>query len=76
MTERAREIITLALALEVSERREIITELMASLEDDGLHSEWSEEILRRLRDVEAGVDVPVPWSRVREGLLDKSRRVS
>jgi len=76
MTKQAREVITLALALEVSERREVITELMASLEDDGLQAEWSQEILRRLREVEAGVEVPVPWSKVREGLLDKSHRAS
>ena len=76
MTERAQEIITLALALEVSERREVITELMASLDDDRLHSDWSQEILCRLRGIEDGVEAPIPWTKVREGLLDKSHRAS
>lgn len=79
MTEKTREIITLALELELSERREVIAELVASLENESsgeLDPEWSQEILRRLHEVEAGDAKTVPWSEVREGLLDKSRRVS
>lgn len=79
MTGKTREIITLALELEVAERRAVIAELMASLEDehtDELHPDWPQQILRRLREVEAGAVKPVPWSKVREGLVVKSHRVS
>lgn len=79
MTERTQEILSLALELEVSERREVIAELMASLEDEldpELHPDWSEEILRRLQDVESGTVRTVPWSEVRAGLVNKSHRVS
>lgn len=79
MTEKSREIIALALELELTERREVIAELIASLGDDctdELHPEWSPEILRRLREVEAGVSIPLSWSKVREGLVDKSQRTS
>lgn len=77
MTERAREIVSLALELAAPERRQVIDELMASLEGEcNLHPDWSLEIRRRMQDLENGVVEPVPWAEVRAGLLDRSRRVS
>ena len=76
MTEKTKEIIELALQLDITERQELVAELVASIEDESsmqLHPDWSQEILRRLEELDSQKVKTVPWSQVRQQLVTKLR---
>ena len=57
-----------ALRLSVSDRAEIASELLASLDgpaDPDAEAAWAAEIERRVAEIEAGVAVLEPWEEVK-----------
>lgn len=55
-------------------RAPVVDELLESLDDRGhagedVEAAWSEEIRRRLADVDAGVVTPIPWSEARRRIF-------
>lgn len=76
MTHDAESLLESALRLPESERAELATRLIDSLDPDpdegDVEAAWSEEVRRRLEDVEQGRVKPVPWDEVRRRMLDDS----
>lgn len=67
-------VLAAALQLPPSARATIAAELLDSLEiadeqDDGVETAWSDEIQKRLKEVESGAVATVPWSQVRQRFL-------
>jgi putative addiction module component (TIGR02574 family) len=61
-----------ALALPAQERADLAGTLLESLdqgEDEAVEDAWSEEIERRVEDVESGKVKTVPWSEARSRIL-------
>ena len=60
-----------ALALPVEERTALANTLLDSLEiaDESVEAAWDEEVARRLRDLQAGKAVTVPWEQLHQELL-------
>jgi putative addiction module component (TIGR02574 family) len=72
MTERANALLKQAMALAEAERAEIAGALLESLEpssDTGVDEAWSEEVRRRLTQLDAGSAELIPWEEVREQLF-------
>jgi putative addiction module component (TIGR02574 family) len=64
-----------ALRMPEEERAEIAEKLIASLEDSpdsAVEEAWQEEVARRIRDLESGAVVGIPWEEVRRRLRDKA----
>jgi putative addiction module component (TIGR02574 family) len=60
-----------ALALPVDERTALANTLLDSLEvaDESVEAAWDEEVARRMRDLQAGKAVTVPWEQMHQELL-------
>jgi putative addiction module component (TIGR02574 family) len=60
-----------ALALSVDERAALANTLLDSLErtDESVQAAWDEEVARRMRDLQAGKAVTVPWEELHQELL-------
>ena len=76
MIHKAESVLRKALELTESERAEIAGRLLESIEpepDAEVEVAWAAEIDRRVRSIDAGEVELIPWSRVRESLLERSR---
>jgi putative addiction module component (TIGR02574 family) len=65
-----------ALALDTSERAELIELLIGSLDsqvDGGVEQAWRNEIERRARELDLGTVQSVPWEFARDRLARASR---
>ncbi len=65
-----------ALALEESDRAELIRVLIESLDsetEEGVEEAWRKEIERRARELESGAVQSIPWDVVRERLARAPR---
>ena len=65
-----------ALALEESDRAELIGVLIDSLDsevEEGVEEAWRQEIERRARELESGAVKSIPWDVVRERLARAPR---
>jgi len=72
MTEEASDILKRALALPPETRAEIAGSLLESLDqspDAGVKAAWSEEIKRRMEDIDAGKTQLIPYEEVRRRLM-------
>ena len=72
MSSKGQRLLEEALALPAQERTDLATTLLESLdegEDEGVEDAWSEEIKRRVEDVESGNVKTVPWSEARKRIL-------
>ncbi len=60
-----------ALALPVEERTALANTLLDSLEvaDESVEAAWDEEVARRMRDLQAGKAVTVPWEELHQELM-------
>jgi putative addiction module component (TIGR02574 family) len=60
-----------AMALPVEERTALANTLLDSLEDadQSVQAAWDEEVARRMRDLQAGKAVTVPWEQLHQELL-------
>ncbi len=68
MSSKGQRLLEEALALPAQERTDLATTLLESL-DKGVEDAWSEEIKRRVEDVESGNVKTVPWSEARKRIL-------
>jgi len=76
MGEPARDILSAALKLPISERAEVAAELLASLDGDadpGVEEAWTAEIERRIARLRAGEGRGRPWSEIRDELRRRKR---
>ncbi len=76
MTHDATELLKRALALTSQERAELAGSLLESLDgadDDpeAVEAAWSEEIARRIKDLDSGKAQTVPWEDVRHRISSK-----
>ena len=65
MTERVQKVLALAMALDPSERTQVVTHLLESLKaehDPKIEQAWSTEIANRVEELDSGRVQPVPWS--------------
>ena len=72
MTRNAKKVLNDALALPPDERADVAVSLLESLdeeEDEAVEQAWSEEIHRRIQEVESGEVQTIPWSEARRRLL-------
>jgi putative addiction module component (TIGR02574 family) len=60
-----------ALSLPVDERAALANTLLDSLSelDNSVQEAWDKEVARRMKDLEAGRAVTVPWEELRQQLL-------
>lgn len=60
-----------ALALPTDERAALANSLLDSLEsqDESVQEAWDKEVARRMKDLEAGRAVTVPWKELHRQLL-------
>jgi putative addiction module component (TIGR02574 family) len=60
-----------ALALPPDERTALANTLLDSLEaaDESIQVAWDEEVARRMKDLQAGKAVTVPWEQLHQELL-------
>jgi putative addiction module component (TIGR02574 family) len=61
-----------ALALQDSDRAELVGALIRSLDtesEEGVEAAWREEVERRGNELETGAVQAIPWEAVREQLL-------
>ena len=67
------ELLAEALRLSRDERARVAAELLSSLEepDEGVATAWSDELLRRSRDVAEGRTQAVPWETARASILSE-----
>ena len=79
MTRFAQEILDKALELPDFDRADLAAALLESLDEDvdedvdeGIEAAWSEEIARRIQEVESGAVKPIPWEKARQ-LIFESR---
>jgi putative addiction module component (TIGR02574 family) len=68
------EILVAALRLPAKARAAVVVELIQSLDEpeetpETVEAAWSEEIQRRLADVDAGIVTPVPWPEARRRIF-------
>ena len=77
MSERARKLLHDAMDLPVSERAELVADLLASLDGEpeaDVEAAWASEIERRAREALANPDDDVAWETVRAELHAASTR--
>jgi putative addiction module component (TIGR02574 family) len=73
MTQSAESLLATALLLPAADRAELAARLLDSLDpadDADREDAWSDEIKRRLDDVESGRVPLIPWAEVRQGMRD------
>jgi len=71
MSKVADDILTTAMQLSITERAEIASALLASLDgepDDAVEAAWSSEIERRIERIKSGTAKGRPWAEVRKRL--------
>ena len=71
MTERARKLLHDAMELPISERAELVADLLASLDgepDADVEAAWASEVERRAREAHSNPDDDVAWETVRDEL--------
>ena len=71
MTENMQHLLNSALQLSDTDRAELAGLLLESLDEDhdaDAQSVWSDEIARRLEELDSGAVKPIPWSEVRRRL--------
>lgn len=71
MTDRARKLLHDAMELPISERAELVADLLASLDgepDADVEAAWASEVERRAREAHANPDDDVAWETVRDEL--------
>jgi putative addiction module component (TIGR02574 family) len=67
MSKTGHEVLNEALQLGLSERAELVTELLASLDgepDEDVEAAWAREIERRAARARSGTDIGRPWTEV------------
>ncbi len=71
MRPEASELLKRALALSPDERAALANTLLESLEDTdtSVQQAWDEEVARRMKDLDAGKAVTVPWEELHRELL-------
>jgi putative addiction module component (TIGR02574 family) len=68
MTQEVSELLKKALALPAEARAALAGSLLESLDDTvdaSAEAEWSEEIARRIAELDSGKVKPIPWSEAR-----------
>ncbi|MBZ5524781.1 MAG: addiction module protein [Acidobacteriia bacterium] len=65
------ELLKRALALSIDERVALANTLLDSLEtaNESVEEAWDEEVARRIRDLQAGNAVTVPWEQLHRELV-------
>jgi putative addiction module component (TIGR02574 family) len=74
MTERASNLLQMALELSEEERAELASSLLQSLDpamERGVQEAWNEEIARRISRLESGQSKSVPWPELLGRLTSK-----
>ena len=74
MTQQAQDLLQKALSLSEEERAELACSLMESLDaaaESGADSAWSEEIRRRIADLDSGAAKSVPWEEVQRRISSR-----
>jgi putative addiction module component (TIGR02574 family) len=69
MNQAVEELLQAALKLPDEEQLQLVSALMAAVEERGLRpfdDAWLEEIRRRSAEYDAGTVQPIPWSEVKE----------
>jgi putative addiction module component (TIGR02574 family) len=78
MSSEAAKLLETALKMSSTERASIAQALLSSLEDEpdnNVELEWQKEIQKRLREIDSGKIILIPWEEAREKLR-ASRRAS
>lgn len=73
MSPNAKKILEEALELPESARADVAAALIESLDgnvDEHVEAAWSEEIARRIREVESGAVKPIPWEEARRMIFE------
>jgi putative addiction module component (TIGR02574 family) len=74
MTEEVSDILKRALALPPEARAALAGSLLESLDehppDPGVEAAWSEEIARRIEELDSGKVKPIPWAEARRRISD------
>ena len=73
MTAKAKKVLEAALELSAKQREELITDLVVSLDEghddpDEVKKSWEKEIRRRLKEIDEGKAVMIPWEVARKQL--------
>ena len=80
LTPKVSEILEKALELSDQERGELIDRLAASLDegppDEGVEEAWSEEIKRRIDEIDSGKAKMIPLSEFRRRIAARTRNVA
>lgn len=74
MTQEANEVLKRALALPPNDHAELAGTLIESLDvrqDPNVETAWSEEIARRIQDLDSGAAEAIPWADVRRRIAAK-----
>lgn len=77
MTDKARQIVEMALELDFRERNEVISQLLASIDeavDDDADEAWDAEIARRVEALESGTARTMPVSEALSKLEAANKR--
>lgn len=77
MSKMGRKVLDDALQLELTERAELVTELLASLDgepDADVEAAWATEIERRAARTRSGDDAGRPWGEARDATRDALRK--
>lgn len=73
MTRLAEKILGEALELPEGDRADLAAALLESLDEDvdeEVEAAWSEEIARRIQEVESGAVKPIPWVKARQLIFE------
>ena len=73
MSPKAEKILEEALELPDSARADLAAALLESLDqdvDEDVEAAWSEEIARRIQEVESGAVKPIPWEEARKMIFE------
>lgn len=76
MTNEAKKVLDDALRLPDAERAELVGLLIESLDDESdtdVQEAWSEEIAKRLAEIDNGSAKPIPWSEVRRRMTQATK---
>jgi putative addiction module component (TIGR02574 family) len=76
MTSEAKRLLDDALLLPTADRAELAGLLIDSLEegaDEGAQQAWSDEIAKRLAEIDSGAVKPIPWSEVRRRMTQAEK---
>ena len=73
MSSTVKKILEEALELPENARADLAAAVLESLEgsaDEGVEAAWSDEIARRIREVESGAVKPIPWEEARRMIFE------